>query len=36
MNMAIAPPYIVHKIGLEDKKYGIKNLVVSICNLIAH
>jgi hypothetical protein len=23
-NMAITPNYIMYKIGLEDKKYGIK------------
>jgi hypothetical protein len=36
VNIAIAPTYIVCKIGLEIKKYGIKNSMTNIINLIAH
>jgi hypothetical protein len=36
MNMAIAPSYIVCKIGLEAKRYGIKNSIVNITNFVAH
>jgi hypothetical protein len=35
-NMTIAPNYIVCKIGLKAKRYGIKNSIVNITNLVAH
>jgi hypothetical protein len=34
VNIGIAPNYIMYKIGLENKRYGIKNLIVSMGNLI--
>jgi hypothetical protein len=34
VSMGIATSYIIYKIGLENKRYGIKTLVVSMDNLI--
>jgi hypothetical protein len=36
VNMAIAPNYIVCKIGLEAKRYGIEKFIINITNLVAH
>jgi hypothetical protein len=36
VNMVIAPNYIICNIGLETKRYGIKNSIVNITNLVAH
>jgi len=36
LNMAIAPIYIVCKIGLEAKIYVMKNSIVDITNFFAH
>jgi hypothetical protein len=35
VNMGIAPSYIMYKIGLQNKRCGIKNLVASMANLVA-
>jgi len=35
LNMVIANIYIVCKIGLKAKIYGIKDLVLNIINLVA-
>jgi hypothetical protein len=35
VNKTYALAYIVYKIEMEDKKYGVKNLVASAPNVIA-
>jgi hypothetical protein len=36
VNMAIAPTYILCKIGMETKRYEIKNSIANITNLVTH
>jgi len=35
VNMSNAPIYIMSKIGMEDKTYGINKLVTNMTNLVA-
>jgi hypothetical protein len=35
VNMSIAPNYIMYKIGLKNKRYGIKKLIANMANLVA-